>query len=49
VEKDDECIEASTAQTDGLRSAFCMAEYVVKTTEESDFESELHQETEAFV
>jgi len=52
--KDDERIEASTAQvssfeTDGLHPAFCAAEYVAKTMEESDFESELHRETEAFV
>ena len=52
--KDDERIEASTVQvssfeTDGLHPAFCAAEYVAKTMEESDFKSELHRETEAFV
>ena len=54
VGKDEERIEASTAQvsafeTDGLHAAFCAAEYVAKTMDASDFESELHRETEAFV
>jgi hypothetical protein len=54
VGKDEERIEASTAQvsafeTDGLHPAFCAAEYEAKTMDASDFESELHRETEAFV
>ena len=52
--KDDERTEASIAQvssfkTDGLHAAFCTAEYVANTIEESDFESELHWGTGASV
>ena len=45
--KDEERVEGLTTdfssfKTDGLRAAFCVAEYVAKTVEESNFEPELH-------
>jgi hypothetical protein len=54
VGNDEQHIEASTAQvsefeTDGLRAVFYVAEYVAKTMDWSNFESELHRKTEALV